>query len=82
MEEMKHQTNRRGIRRYVIDGPNGSTTVHYARSIGEIDPRAGLVSVDREPRTAQNMSDSARYYRAEDRAIIRKLRAKCGEVAG
>ena len=81
---MKHsrQTNRRGLRRYVIDGPNGTTSIHYARSIGEIDPSAGLVSVDREPRTAANMSDSARYYRAEDRAILRRLRAKCGEVAG
>ena len=79
---MKHHTNRRGLRRYVIDGPNGTTSVHYARSIGELDPSAGLVSVDREPRTARNMSDSARFYRAEDRAIIRQLRAKCGEVAG
>lgn len=79
---MKHQTNRRGIRRYVIDSPDGQTRVVYARSIAELPASAGIHTVDREHRTAANMSDSARYYAAEDRAILRRLRAKCGEVAG
>lgn len=79
---MKHHTNRRGLRRYVIDTPNGRTRAVYARSVAELPATAGIHTVDREPRTAAAMSDSARYYRAEDRAIIRRLRAKCGEVAG
>lgn len=74
--------NRRGIRRYVIDTPDGQTRVVYARSVADLPATAGLHTVDREPRTAANMSDSARFYRAEDRALLRRLRAKCGEVAG
>ena len=74
--------NRRGLRRYVIDTPDGQTRVVFARSVAEIPADAGIHTIDREPRTAQNMSDSARFYRAEDRAIIRRLRAKCGEVLG
>lgn len=79
---MKRQTNRRGMRRYVIDTPDGQTRAVYARSVAELPASVGIHTVDREPRTAQNMSDSARFYRAEDRAIIRRLRAKCGKVAG
>lgn len=75
------QSNRRGLRRYVIDGPNGPTAV-YARSVAEIPTDAGIYSIDREPRTAHNMCDTSRQYAAEDRAYIRRLRARCGEVAG
>ncbi len=74
--------SRRGIRRYVIDTPDGQTRAVYARSVAELPASVGIHTVDREPRTGRNMSDSARFYRAEDRAIIRRLRAKCGEVLG
>ena len=74
--------NRRGMRRYVIDTPDGQTRVVFARSVADLPASVRIHTVDREPRTAQNMSDSARFYRAEDRAIIRQLRANCGEVAG
>ncbi len=79
---MKHQTNRRGMRRYVIDSPDGQTRAVYARSVAELPASVGIHTVDREPRTGRNMSDSARFYNAEDRATLRRLRANCGEVAG
>ena len=78
---MKHQSNRRGLRRYVIDTPDGPRAM-FARSVAELPSDAGIYSIDREPRTARNMSDSARQYSAEDRAYIRRLRTRCGEVAG
>lgn len=81
MGEMKHQINRRGLRRYVIDTPAGPRAM-FARSVAELPTDAGIYSVDRETRTGRNMSDSARQYRAEDRALIRQLRARCGEIAG
>lgn len=78
---MKHQTDRRGLRRYVIDTPDGPRAM-FARSVAEIPTDAGIYSIDREPRTARNMCDTTRQYAAEDRAYIRRLRARCGEVAG
>ena len=78
---MKHQSNRRGLRRYVIDTPAGPRAM-FARSVAELPIDAGIYSIDREPRTARAMSDTSRQYAAEDRAYIRRLRARCGEVAG
>lgn len=75
------QTNRRGLRRYVIDTPAGPRAM-FARSVAEIPSDVGIYSIDREPRTARAMSDTSRLYSAEDRAYIRRLRAKCGEVLG